>query len=132
MTAPIVADYMNREVVSLRRGDTVLRARDVMDVGEMRHLPIVDEAQRVIGIISDLDVLAAIATGERALVVGEIMTYPVHTVTAGTPAHIAVGRMLLHKIGALAVVGDDAPRLVGIVTETDFLMVAQRALGGVA
>jgi CBS domain-containing protein len=130
MTTPTVSEYMVREVVYLRRADTVLHAREVMALGDLRHLPIVDETLHVIGIISDRDVLAALATGERKTVVGEIMTHPVHTVTATTPAHVAVARMLSQKIGALAVVSDEDPRLVGIVTETDFLVVAQRALAG--
>ena len=132
MSTPTVGDYMTRDVVCLRRDDLVLRAREVLDVGAMRHLPIVDDAHRVVGIISDRDVLAAIATGERATVVGEIMTHPVYSVTAATPAHLAIERMLSQKIDALVVVSDECALLLGIVTATDFLLVAQRALGGSA
>ena len=128
MSDTSVSKYMTREVVCLRRTDTVLRARDAMDNGELRHLPIVDEGNRLVGIISDLDVIAAIATGERRTVVGDIMTHPVLSVTAGTPAHEAVACLLQHKIGALPVVADDGGVLVGIVTETDFLRVALRTL----
>jgi CBS domain-containing protein len=127
---PTVAEYMTREVVALHPGDLVLLAREAMDVGDMRHLPIVDADNRLVGMISDRDVLAALATGERKTVVGAIMTHPVHTVTAACPAHEAIACMLSQKIGALAVVGSDGPYLVGIVTETDFLLVAERALGG--
>lgn len=130
MIRPTVAEYMTRDVVCLRRNDLVLRARDALGMGNMRHLPIVDDAHQIVGMISDRDILAAMATGERRAVVGDIMTSPVHSVTAATPAHEAIAQMLSQNIGALAVVSDEGPLLLGIVTSADFLMVAQRVLRG--
>ena len=58
-----------------------------------------------------------------------MMTRAVRTVRATTPAHEAATLMIEQKIGCLPVVGEDE-QLVGIITETDFLEVAARALRG--
>jgi len=46
-----------------------------------------------------------------------------------TPAYRAAELMIDRKIGSLPVVGDDGV-MIGIVTETDFLAVAHKALHG--
>jgi CBS domain-containing protein len=55
------------------------------------------------------------------------MTHDPVTVRAEASAHVAAQIMLDRKIGSLPVVADDG-RLIGLVTQTDFLDVARRAL----
>jgi len=61
--------------------------------------------------------------------VRSIMTKSVVTVSPDTPADEAVSLMIEHKVHALPVLGDGGI-LVGIVTATDFLVVAHQALTG--
>jgi CBS domain-containing protein len=61
--------------------------------------------------------------------VSDVMTVTIETVTEDTPAIDAVTSMIEHKFGCLPVTGDEG-QLVGLVTETDFLLVAHRALSG--
>jgi CBS domain-containing protein len=55
------------------------------------------------------------------------MTAPCLSVPPERPAHEAIGILIRRKIGELPVV-DGAGRLVGMITETDFLAVAHEAL----
>jgi CBS domain-containing protein len=92
-----------------------------MRYANIRHLPVIDERHRVIGIVSDRDVLRARqGRHKRTARVEDIMTRRVRRVRPETPAYQAAAMMTQHKIGALPVVGVDG-RLVGLVTETDFL-----------
>jgi len=126
-----VEDLMSTAVISLKETDTLGRAHLEMHVATIRHIPVVDDRNHVVGILSNRDLIGAIATRQDTGVpVAELMTRSVRTVRQGLPAHQAAEILLEEKIGSLLVVGDDE-QLVGIVTETDFLSVAHKALQGV-
>ena len=125
-----VEDLMSRAVISLKERDIMQIAKLDMDIAGIRHIPVVDEQQRVVGIVSSSDLLQAFARHERrAIPVSEIMQRQVVTVHRKLPAHEAARIMRERKIGALPVLGD-RDRLEGVVTATDFLRVAEQALQG--
>jgi CBS domain-containing protein len=121
---------MSTAVISLKETDTSSRVQQEMVSAAIRHLPVVDGHNHVIGIVSNHDVLRALGKSEgRPVPIGQIMIRKVLTVGVDTPAHAAAALMLEHKIGSLPVVSDDL-QLIGIITETDFLHIAQQALQG--
>jgi CBS-domain-containing membrane protein len=130
MKRKLVEDLMSRSVIALREKEIVQIAKLDMDIAAIRHLPVVDDHQRVVGIVASSDLLQALARREgRPIPVTEVMTRDVRTVHRRMPAHEAVRIMLDHKIGSLPVLGD-RERLEGMLTETDFLRVAEEALRG--
>ena len=133
-----VGDLMTTELVTLRRDESLNLAEQVMRLARVRHLPVV-EAGALVGLVTHRDllraqvsVLAELSRDERreihtAIRVEDIMVAEVRTAAPDTPAVAAARQMLEHKVGCLPVVQDE--RLVGIVTEADFLELAIRALG---
>lgn len=123
-----VEDLMSRVVITLKEHDTINVAKLEMDIAAIRHLPVVDGERRVVGLVSLFDLLQAFGrhTG-RPIPVADVMIREVRTVRAKTPAHEAARRLLDHKIGSLPVLDAD-DRIVGMITETDFLRVAEDAL----
>jgi CBS domain-containing protein len=127
-----VRDVMTREVVTLKRNDKLTTAEDVMRLGRIRHMPVIDEDGQLCGIVSQRDLfhsalLKAMGYGTHAAqklrdmyLVKETMTSEVATVSPDTPLAEAAARMLEHKIGSLVVVDDDGT-MVGILTEADFV-----------
>jgi CBS domain-containing protein len=116
---------MTSPVVTLFAEQTLPLAGDIMRFKHFRHLPVVDDAGRLVGLVSHRDVLAA---GSAApLKVSAVMTRDIWTVRPDTLASIAGATLLDHKYGCLPVV-DDVGILVGIVTERDFLRFAIKAL----
>ena len=124
-----VEDLMSTALITLRAGDAVSHADMEMKLANVRHIPIVDDHQHVIGIVSNRDLYGALASGHKEVSIAKIMTREVVTVRPEWRAARAAELMLERKIGALPVVGDGGD-LVGIVTETDFLEVAHQALFG--
>ncbi len=125
-----VNDIMTTALVTLRPRDTVSQADLEMKVADIRHIPVVDEHGILVGILSNRDLLRSLSrTGSGKVAVHEVMSTDPVTVTPETTAAEAAELMLTHRIGALPVVGDEE-QLVGIVTETDFLELAYRALSG--
>jgi CBS domain-containing protein len=123
-----VEDLMTTAVISLHARDTLERAREQMALAEIRHIPVIDDRQHVIGIISSHDVVRA-GHKHKPQTVADIMTRGVVTVRPSTPAAKAAEILIAEKIGALPVIGDDE-QLVGVITASDFLAVARQALDG--
>jgi CBS domain-containing protein len=126
-THTTVEDLMSTAVIAARPHEPLSKAREDMELANIHHLPVIDERDHVIGILSSHDLARALGGGRRS--VADAMTRRVRTVGRGTPAHQAVALMLAHRIGSLPVVGEDE-QLIGVITDTDFLNVARRALLG--
>jgi CBS domain-containing membrane protein len=125
-----IEELMTTGVIALKAGDTVGQANEQMRTADIRHLPVVDEHFRVVGIISDRDLLRSVAGPKgKQQRIADVMTRDVLTVRPEMPAYRAAEIMIDRKIGSLPVVGDDGV-MIGIVTETDFLAIAHKALHG--
>jgi CBS domain-containing protein len=122
-----VAELMSPNVISLRPDDRVSQAVREMTLAGVRHLPIVEHG-RIVGIVSSHD-LAAVLDAPDDAALRTLMSSDVVSVLPDAPAVEAVGLMIDAKYGALPVVTNGG-ELVGIITATDFLAVAQHALLG--
>lgn len=127
----LVSELMSSNLLTLRENASVGRAHAEMKLGRIRHFPVVSRAGEVIGVVSSLDVAKALAVDGRgrALPVKDIMTARVQTVGEDVPAWQAARILRQKKIGSLPVVNSDGA-LVGIITDSDFLEVAEKALAG--
>jgi len=121
-----VGDLMSTALIVVRDSDTIGVADAQMKLGAIRHIPVVDAKQNLVGILSSRDVLLALARGKKTIRVGETMTRDPVTVTPDTPVHEAIELLLEHRFGSLPVLGTDG-HLMGIVTDTDFLLAAREA-----
>ena len=125
-----VEDLMSTAVISVRASDSLSTAAETMQLAEIHHLPVVDDHQRVVGLLSDRDVRSLLSgNGKKHHSVAEAMTRVVRTVRPEAGAHHAAELMLDLKINSLPVVADDG-HLVGVITATDFLSLAHDALLG--
>jgi CBS domain-containing membrane protein len=136
MEGLLVRDLMTADVTTLERNDKLSLADDIMRLGRIRHLPVVDENGQLAGIVTQRDLFRgalakALGYGERAqrqlmdtLVVKEVMNSEVISTTPDTPLAEAARVLLERKIGCLPVV--EGGRLVGIITEGDFVALAVR------
>lgn len=130
MRAIPVSEIMTSQVVSVRDDASLTNIDWEMTLAEIRHVPVVDERGRVVGIVSDRDLLRTLPRMDRSrLPVSAVMTLTPHTVLVSATAQQALELMLARKVHALPVV-DDEGKLVGIVTATDFLDLTYRALSG--
>ena len=132
----LVRDVMTKDVVTLGRNEKLVVADDVMRLGRMRHMPVVDEDGALAGIVTQRDLfhsglLRALGYGTHArdqalglLVLKEAMKTEVATVAPEAPLAEAAKMMLQQKIGCLVVV--EGKRIVGILTESDFVKLVLR------
>jgi CBS domain-containing protein len=129
-----VSEIMREEVVTLTPKETLDLTQDVMNLGRVRHMPVLD-GDRLVGLVSRRDLLeasmskvldfdpSARRTFLRSVEVGEVMAKELVTVDPDLTLAEAARLMVSRKIGALPVV-DREGRLLGLVTETDLLSAA--------
>ena len=135
----VVRDRMSRRVTTVRPEARLSEAAQLMRARRIRHLPVVDRAGRLVGMVTDRDLRQALfapavqAEAEdvlevlEGLSVGDIMTRGVVSIRAATSIRDAARLMYERKLGALPVV--ERERLVGLLTETDVLGAFQELLG---
>ena len=134
-TSPtVVRDLMSADVVTLGRNDKLAAAEDLMRLGRIRHLPVLDEDGGLAGIVSQRDLfhsglIRALGYGAHAqhqalatVAIKEAMNTDVVTTTPDTPLRDAARSMFERKIGCLVVV--DGGRIAGILAESDFVKLA--------
>ncbi len=120
----LVSDVMTTALVTGRPEDLVDQAMYEMKLSAIRHLPVVEDKGRLVGIVSDRDVLLSLGTSEDTTVhLKDIMSQRLQTIRDDENVTEALTIMLEHKIGCLPVLGESG-QLVGVVTDTDFLRVA--------
>jgi CBS domain-containing protein len=134
-----VNQVMTSELRTLRRGSSVRLALQMLVVGDVRHLPVVEDG-RVVGIVSERD-LRPMLPGvfekveraddvERRLSqpISNVMRTDVLVVNPETDLADAVDMMVENRIGAVPVVERETSELVGMLSYVDVLKVARALL----
>lgn len=130
-----VRDHMTAKVFTIRMDKKLLAVDEIMGWAHIRHVPVVDEKGKLVGLLSQRDVLRATLSDLASTPVdrrnqlghvslAEVMRREVLTIGPDENVQMAARMMRKHKYGCLPVVQDG--RLVGIVTEHDLLAVVER------
>jgi CBS-domain-containing membrane protein len=136
-----VKDVMTTEVVAVRRDAGFKEMAATLRRHRVSALPVVDDAERVIGVVSEADLLAKEALADpgvmaevlhrtdirkaEGLTAGDLMTHPPVTVSPEDPVGQAVRMMHFMRVKRLPVVNSGG-QLVGIVSRSDVLAVFDR------
>lgn len=133
-----ISELMTSPVYSLRETDTLQSARVLMDQKRIRHVPITTGNNVFRGLITNRDVLANTISHladidqatqneiDAGIPLQEIMRTDVRTVSSQDSVKDAANILYNNKYGCLPVVDDG--KLVGIVTEADFLQLTIQLL----
>ena len=141
-----VKDVMSTEVVAVRRGASYKEMAASLRQYRVSAFPVVDDHGKVIGVVSEADLLAkeALADGQAgipgaitgllhhkqhekadAVTAGDLMTHPAVTVRPGDTVELAARMMYTLQVKRLPVV-DAGGYLIGIVSRSDLLAVFDR------
>jgi CBS domain-containing protein len=126
-----IEQYMSTDLQTVHADDPVELAANLMEWHRIRHVPVEDQEHRLIGLVTYRQVLRLMAQGGlnrdgEPLSVAEVMKTDPIIVSPGMPTTRAIEIMRQFGVGCLPVVQDD--RLVGIVTESDFMQIAGQLL----
>lgn len=129
---------MTPVVAVMSVGDTLAAARMQLERGHIRHLPVVDGQDRLVGLLTHRNIIGAwLSHGRpdretpqsvaRDVPVEMVMERDILTVDEDTTAARAAELLEKYRFGCLPVV-DQRHRLVGIITEADFVHLAREYL----
>jgi acetoin utilization protein AcuB len=135
----LVYERMSRHPITVKSTTPVDAALKRMREEKVRRFPVVNEDGKLVGIVSDKDLLYAAPSPATSLSIYElhylysritieqVMTRDVITVEENDPLEEAARVMVDNKIGGLPVMRDG--KLVGIITETDIFKTFMEMLG---
>jgi len=124
---------LGKKVITIEKNDGIFKAQSRMAVHGIRHLPVVDKKNRLIGMVSDRDIRSAMpyhtdrtigkedhAADSPSLIVADIMTEnPYYISTRHTFQDVLVLFQKI-KVGAFPIV-DEGQKIVGIISDRDML-----------
>jgi CBS domain-containing protein len=112
-------DIMNTELHACRDTDTVSRCARVMRDHDVGLVPIVDEAGRLVGLVTDRDVAVRVVASDMPgyASVSHVMTTDLVTCEPGDDLSVAESRMAKHQKSRILVVDDS--RCVGVIGIAD-------------
>lgn len=133
-----VGDVMTRKLIALTDTDTIENIGTGMQRFRFRHLPVVTEGNRLIGLVTHRDMMRAQAEAGAKTEDGKgglpqdtpvtaVMNRDILTTRPGTDLVTAGKAMLQQKIGCLPIILDDET-LVGMITEADFVKLVVQLL----
>jgi CBS domain-containing protein len=146
MKATTVKDVMSTPVVAVRRDASFKEMAAKLRAYRVSAFPVIDDDGKVIGVVSEADLLAKEALADdhagihgaitgiwrhteyekaEGLTAGDLMTHPAMTVRPDDPVEQAARLMYTLQVKRLPVV-DAGARLVGIVSRADVLAVFDR------
>ncbi|MBP8003160.1 MAG: CBS domain-containing protein [Chloroflexi bacterium] len=134
----LVKERMSHPIITIKPDVPILEALNLMKSEHIRRMPVIKDGHMV-GIISEKDLLNASPSDATSLsvweinyllsqiIVANVMTKKVLTVTEDTAIEDAARFMVDNKIGGLPVMRDG--RVVGLITETDLFKVLLELMG---
>jgi len=114
-------EVMTRSVIAVQPGDTVLRAAQLMTESNCGALPVVDNSSRLIGIVTDRDLIVrSISRGmdPRYVQVDECMTQGSFACHANNTLKDCMRQMSRHQIRRLPIINDHN-QVIGILSQAD-------------
>ena len=137
----LVRDRMTAPAVTIYTETPFQEAVKLMRENGFRRLPVVDKHGRLVGIVSERDLLHASPSPASSLSIWEmnyllwklkieeVMSKDVISVAENAPIEEAARMMVDHKIGGMPVIHKDGS-VVGVITETDIFKTFVEMLGG--
>ncbi|NOQ88413.1 MAG: CBS domain-containing protein [Gammaproteobacteria bacterium] len=129
-----IDEFMTADPYTLRENDSLSDARKVMTERHIRHIPITDDDNHLLGLVTQRDVLSATALGstqqtrgapqkaDNDIMLSDIMIRDVSVIHRTDSLRQAALYIQSHKYGCLPVLSSN--RLVGIITDSDFIDIA--------
>ena len=122
---------MSTDLKTISPNDNLASARSIMQDSRIHHLPVVDDENKLVGLVTLSTLLAATDSFLRdddnrmhakEILIEDVMVKDLATVDEHASLRQAALFLEKHRIGCLPVVTDG--NLKGIITDTDFVSIA--------
>ena len=120
-----VASLMTRNPVVVMEDDAIAGVAELLAAYEITGLPVIDGDDRLVGVISQTDLVRLRGStlrwnGWHGLMVRDLMTTPAKTIPASALLDEAARQLMFQHVHRLVVV-DDQQRPIGVISESDIV-----------
>lgn len=122
-----IKDAMNKKVLTLTPGDTMLDVKRILKDRRISGIPII-QSKKLVGIISIEDLIRSLSAGLMDEKIKNVMSDKVVTLFSDEPLVHAINKFDRHGYGRFPVLDRDTGKLAGIVTKKDIIQCLLRAL----
>jgi CBS domain-containing protein/Flp pilus assembly pilin Flp len=116
-----VRHLMSRRLLTVLPAATREEIQKLMDEHKLRHLLVCDDAGKLLGLVSDRDLIARGGKTAKQLMTTDLLVVEAHALV-----NPAITLLVNKKISCLPVVADGVP--IGMLTSTDMMMALQCAM----
>jgi len=122
-----VREIMSRGVVTLSNKASIGETIEVMSSNHVGAIPLVDNDNKLVGIVTERDIVLSLSGVISKETVGDYMSHKVFTTTPGTPLESACKIMVRNGLRRIPIIGGEADiskaskKLLGILTSTDVI-----------
>jgi len=130
-----VEDYCRLGPRTVSAEESLRVAAHLMEDHGVGSLVVIDEETRPVGMLTDRDIVIAVAGKGRdpgSTPVSRVMSKPVVTVTGGAPVGVAIRFMRQYSIRRIPIVDSQSGRLKGILTTDDVIQLLAEEFSGAA
>lgn len=122
---PSVENLMTRTPIVVTEDDAIAGVAELLAGYEITGLPVVDAAGRLVGVISQTDLVRLRGsklpwTGWHGILVRDLMTRPAKTIPGSAPLDEAARQMTIGHVHRLIVV-DGRQTPIGVISESDIV-----------
>jgi CBS domain-containing protein/anti-sigma regulatory factor (Ser/Thr protein kinase) len=123
----MIGEAMNKKVLTLTAGHTMMDVRTVLRDHRISGVPIV-ESGRLLGIVSIEDLINCLRSGAMEKAVKDVMTTEVVTLFADEPLSHAIHKFGKHGFGRFPVLDRATGKVAGIITKKDIIRCLLKSL----
>ncbi len=127
-----ISDLIVPDPVVIAPGDSVVEAAQVLAAYDIRGLPVVDGTGRLVGMVSQTDLvrLWASAVGDwRDLRIEAVMTTPALTIYRAATIQEAAELMTNQNVARLVVIDETTGKVVGLLSDSDLVRAVRPRAG---
>jgi CBS domain-containing protein len=114
-----IREIMTEHLTTLNPGASIAEVVDTIVSKKIGGLPIIDENEILVGIVTERDVMRGLAKEKSSFTVEDVMSTSLRVTSPDTPIGTVTKEMVTHQFRRLPVVSDDI--LFGIITATDIM-----------
>ncbi len=117
-------NHISESLITVSTTEVIERALKIMQSHNFRHLPVTDENQKVIGLVSDRDLFRGLSENKQKI--SDVMSTNLKTIDINDDIEDVVQKMIHHKISAIPITKDQ--EIIGLITTEDLMFLLLKFL----
>jgi acetoin utilization protein AcuB len=117
-------NHISESLITVATTEVIERALKIMQSHNFRHLPVIDETKKIVGLVSDRDLYRGLSEQKHHIL--DVMTTTLKTIDINDDIEAVVQKMIHYKISAIPVTREK--EIIGLITTEDLMFLLLKFL----